>query len=53
MDIPAGTVDAKAYAENTIGIAIIYLNRVEEQFAAAIESVEAEKATVRETITVM
>lgn len=53
MEIPAGTTDAKAYAENAVGVAIIYLNRVESQFADALASVEAEKATVRETITVM
>ena len=51
--IPAGVTDAEAYAEEAVGVAIIYLSRVEAQFAAALESVEAEKATVRESITVM
>lgn len=53
MEIPAGTADAEAYAEKTVGVAIIYLNRVEEQFAAALEEVEDEKAAVRANITVM
>lgn len=53
MDLPAGTTDAKAYAEDAIGVAIIYLNRVEEQFAEAMASVAEEKETVRSNITVM
>lgn len=53
MEIPAGTTDVKAYAENVVGAAIIYLNLVEDQFADALASVEAERETVRSTITVM
>ena len=53
LEIPSGTEDAKTYAEDVIGIAILYLNRVEEQFADALASVENEKATVRENITVL
>lgn len=53
MMIPEKVADAKAYAEETIGVAIIYLNRVEAQFESAIASVNTEKAAVRESITVM
>ena len=53
MEIPAGTADAKAYAEDKVGAAIINLNRVEAQFADALQSVDTEKAAVRESITVM
>lgn len=53
MEIPAGTTDAKDYAEQVVGAAIIYLNRVESQLDAAISSVADEKASVRENITVM
>lgn len=52
MDIPAGTTDAEAYAEEVIGVAIINLNKVEAQFEAALEEVKAEKAEVRSNITV-
>ena len=53
MQIPADTVDAKAYAEKVIGTAIINLNKVEAQFDDALTAVETEKAEVRENITVM
>lgn len=53
MELPADTTDAKAYAEDFVGTAIIKLNAVEAQFEAALAGVEAEKATIRESITVM
>lgn len=53
MRIPADTAYAAAYAEDVIGNAIIKLNKVEAQFEDALEGVEAEKAEVRENITVM
>ena len=53
MELPADTTDAKAYAENFVGTAIIKLNAVEAQFESALAGVEAEKATIRESITVM
>lgn len=52
MDIPAGTKDAKEYAAETVGKAVMQLNKVEAQFAAALEGVEAEKKAVRENITI-
>lgn len=53
LEIPADTADAKAYAEDRVGVAIVHLNRVEEQFEAALASVEEERETVRSSITVM
>lgn len=53
MELPADTTDAKAYAEDVVGTVIIKLNAVEAQFEAALAGVEAEKATIRESITVM
>lgn len=53
MTIPSGVADAKKYAEDMIGVAIIHLNKVEEQFAGALESVNQDIAAVRSTITVM
>lgn len=53
MELPADTTDAKAYAEDFVGTAIIKLNAVEAQFESALAGVEAEKATIRESITVM
>lgn len=52
IDIPNGTKDAPAYVEDFIGVAIINLNKVEAQFADALAEISAEKATVRENITV-
>ncbi|MBQ7044472.1 MAG: hypothetical protein IJN78_07690 [Clostridia bacterium] len=53
MEIPANTADAQAYAEDVVGTAIINLNKVEAQFEAALAAVDTEKATIRESITVM
>lgn len=53
LEIPVSAEDAQAYAENVIGTAIINLNKVEEQFEEALASVDSEKATIRESITVM
>ena len=53
LNIPADTTDAKAYAEDLIGVAIIHLNAVEAQFADALASVDEERAKVRENITLM
>ena len=53
MTIPADVTDAKKYAEDTVGVAIINLNRVEAKFADALKSIEEEKATVRNNIQVI
>ena len=53
MMVPEGTTDAKKWAADTIGVSIINLNKVEEQFAAALDEVENEQQRVNETITVM
>lgn len=52
LPIPRGTQDAVEYAAEKVGVAIINLNKVEEQFAEALADVETEKAAVRENITV-
>ena len=52
MEIPAGTVDAVGYVAEKYGAAIIALNKVETQFAAAIAGVAAQKAEVLANITV-
>lgn len=53
LEIPASVTDAKAYAEETVGSAIINLNKVEAQFQAALADVEREKVAVRENIVVL
>lgn len=50
IDIPADVTDAKKYAEDTVGVAIVYLNKVEDQIPDALASVEEERAKVRENI---
>ena len=52
MAIPAGTTNAVDYAAEKIGKAIMMLNKVEAQFETAVTEVAAEKAAVRECITV-
>lgn len=51
MMMPAGTVDAQKYAEETIGAAILRLNEVEEQFAGALSEVTGELEAIRANIT--
>lgn len=53
LSIPNGVDDAEAYAEETVGTAIIKLNAVEAQFEAALADVAANKATIRSSITVI
>ena len=48
--IPSWVEDAKEYVAEEVGVAIVKLNKVEEQFAAALSEVEAQKATVLENI---
>lgn len=50
ISIPADVTDAKKYAEDTVGVAIVYLNKVEDQIPDALASVEEERAKVRENI---
>lgn len=52
VEIPAGTTDAVEYAAETLGTAIIALNKVEAQFTPALETVAADKRKVLENITV-
>ena len=52
MMIPEGVNDAKKWAVDTIGKAIIDLKTVEDQYAAALADVDAEQATIEAAITV-
>lgn len=49
--IPDGVEDRKAWAEENVGLAILKLAKVEEQFTDALASVEEEKALVAAAIT--
>lgn len=51
--IPSCVEDAKAYAEEVVGAAIIKLNMVEDQFGEALADVAAERQEVRENITIL
>lgn len=53
MRIPDGTEDAVEYAARLVGKAVILLNRVEAGIDEALASVEAEKAEIRDNITVV
>lgn len=50
MCLPDGVEDAKEYVAEAVGLAIVRLNKVEEQFAEALTKVEADKAAVLENI---
>lgn len=50
--IPSNVADAKEYVAEKYGVALLNLNKVEEQFDAALEDIRARKATVMENITV-
>lgn len=51
MMMPADTVNAQQYAEETIGVAILRLNEVEAQFQTALGEVTRELADIRANIT--
>lgn len=53
MKIPADVTDVLAYIEDTVGAAIINLNKVEEQFDEALAGVDADRTAIRESITIM
>lgn len=50
--IPTGVEDAKEYAAEHYGATVLNLNKIEEQFAAALAEVDANKAAIMENITV-
>lgn len=52
LAIPAGITNAAEYAEEVVGVAILNLNKVEEGVGEAIAEVAAERAKIRESITV-
>ena len=49
LDIPVGQ-DAKKYLEESVGVSILYLQKIEEGIPAALESIKAEKDKVLGTI---
>lgn len=53
MEIPVDVADAEAYAEDTVGVAIINLNRVEAKLEEALASVRQEKTEIRNNITIL
>lgn len=52
MTLPRNVTDAKQYVADAIGVAILNLNKVEAQFAAALADVVSEKAAVMENISI-
>lgn len=52
LEIPAGVADAKAYAEETVGVAILHLNKIERNFEGAIKEVSDEKKAISDNITI-
>ena len=52
MPVPGGASDVKQAVADMVGVAIISLNKVEQQVDAALASVQADKTAVMETITV-
>ena len=53
LDIPSDTTDAKAFAEDKIGVAILHLNRLEEKFGEVLAGIAEEKTAVLSNITVL
>ena len=51
--IPEGTQNAKEWVKETVGVAILNLNKVEAQFAAANEEIDHELADIEANISVM
>lgn len=50
MPIPDDVEDAYAFAEDKVGLAIVKLGQVEAGLAAALATVEADKAAIRQNI---
>ena len=50
--IPEDAKDPKAWAEEMLGVSILYLRKTEKQFAAMLDDVKQEKAAVAAAITV-
>lgn len=53
MAIPAGVADVKEYAEDMIGAAVAHLATVEAQAKDAIETVNAQRKALRDSIEVI
>lgn len=53
MPLPCGAGKAKDRVVEAVGVVILRLNEVENNIATALEEIEAEKAEVAETITIL
>ena len=53
MMIPEGTTDAKKWVMEAVGTGILNLNKVEAQFATAIDEIETELSDIEANIAVM
>ncbi len=53
MPLPKGEGDAKTLVVDAVGVAILRLNEVEENIAAALEAIKAEKAAIAEAVEVL
>lgn len=53
MMVPDDTEDVKKWAMDKIGVSILNLNKVEDQFEEAIDSVTAERKEIEDTIVIM
>lgn len=51
VQIPADATDRRKWAEENVGLALLKLSKVEEQFAAALDDVKAEQERVSAAIT--
>lgn len=52
VELPAGIANAKEYAAERFGAAIMLLNKIEGQFRGALDTVAAEREQVMQNITV-
>jgi len=52
MCVPKDVEDVVAYAADKVGAAVMKLNKVEEQFALALATVDAEREAILQNITV-
>lgn len=52
MEIPSDVADVKEWAADTLGVAILYLRKLEKQFAPMLDDVKAEKDAVSAAIVV-
>lgn len=52
LDIPADVTDAREYAMEKIGVAIVHINNIEQTLGTAINEIAAERELVAQSISV-